>query len=171
MANGEKATCDPTSTDVKQPLRVRVTRLPGTDDLPLPRYATPGSAGADLCAAVTEPVTVRMGEIALIPTGLSLEIPVGFEGQVRPRSGLALRAGLTLVNAPGTIDCDYRGEVKIIVTCLSKTPCVIERGERIAQLVIAPVRQATFDEADVLTETERGEGGFGHTGREALTTV
>ena len=145
-------------------VQVAVVRMPGADDLPYPAYATPGSAGADLCAAVTEPVTVRMGEIKLIPTGLRLAIPPGFEGQIRPRSGLALRSGLTLVNTPGTVDCDYRGEVKIVVTCLAMKPHVIQRGNRVAQLVIAPVARAEFAPVAELDATARGEGGFGHTG-------
>jgi len=157
--------------DPEVPLRIHVLSVPGSEDLPLPAYATASAAGADLHAAVTEPVTVRMGEIALVPTGIRLEIPEGYEGQVRPRSGLALRAGLTLVNAPGTIDSDYRGEVKVIVTCLSSTPCVIERGDRIAQLVIAPVRQAMFVPAEELSETRRGEGGFGHTGNATMAAL
>jgi dUTP diphosphatase len=125
---------------------------------------TPGAAGADIHAAVTDPVIVRMGEIHRIPTGIKLEIPRGYECQVRPRSGLALERGLSLVNAPGTIDSDYRGEVGIIVTCLSSTPCVIRRGMRIAQLVFSPVARATFAPADELSMTARGAGGFGHTG-------
>jgi dUTP pyrophosphatase len=125
---------------------------------------TAGAAGADLHAAVTEPVIVRMGEIHRIPTGLSLEIPRGFEGQIRARSGLALERGLALVNAPGTVDSDYRGEVGIIVTCLSATPCVIRRGMRVAQIVFSAVARATFVAEEGLTRTARGAGGFGHTG-------
>jgi dUTP pyrophosphatase len=145
-------------------IRVVVCRAPEAQDLPFPKYMTPGAAGADLHAAVTEPVIVSMGEIHRIPTGISIEIPRGFEGQVRARSGLALERGLALVNAPGTIDSDYRGEIGIIVTCLSSTPCVIRRGMRVAQLVIAPVARATFDAAEGLSATARGAGGFGHTG-------
>jgi dUTP pyrophosphatase len=143
---------------------VPIARLPGTEDLPAPAYATPGAAGADLHAAVQAPVTVRMGEIVLIPTGLRMAIPPGYEGQIRARSGLALRRGLALVNAPGTIDADYRGEIQVIVTCLSIHPCVIERGERIAQIVITPVAQAAFPVAGALDETERGTRGFGSSG-------
>jgi dUTP pyrophosphatase len=127
---------------------------------------TAGAAGADLHAAVTDTVIVRMGEIHRIPTGLKLEIPAGFEGQIRARSGLALERGLALVNAPGTVDSDYRGEVGVIVTCLSATPCVIRRGMRIAQLVFSPVARARFVVHEALTETARGAGGFGHTGTE-----
>jgi dUTP pyrophosphatase len=145
-------------------VRVVACRAPEAQDLPYPRYMTPGAAGADIVAAVTEPVIVRMGEIHRIPTGISLEIPRGFEGQVRARSGLALQKGLALVNAPGTIDSDYRGEIGVIVTCLSSTPCVIRRGMRIAQLVIAPIAHVTFVESETLSATARGAGGFGHTG-------
>lgn len=143
---------------------VLVERMPGAEDLPLPTYTTVGAAGADLCACVDEPVTVAMGEVVLIPTGLKMAIPDGFEGQVRPRSGLALKAGLTMVNAPGTIDCDYRGELKVILTCVKREPHVIRRGDRIAQLIIAPVQQARFTNTNTLPDTARGAGGFGHTG-------
>ena len=143
---------------------VCVERMPGADDLPLPTYATAGAAGADLCACIDEPVTVALGEVTLIPTGIKMAIPSGYEGQVRPRSGLALKAGLTMVNAPGTIDCDYRGEIKVIATCVKREPCVIRRGDRIAQLIIAPVSQAQFTKTDTLPDTQRGDGGFGHTG-------
>jgi dUTP pyrophosphatase len=143
---------------------VGIQAVPGRVGATAPVYATPGSAGADLTAAVDAPITVAMGDIVLIPTGLRIALPDGFEGQVRPRSGLALKAGLTIVNAPGTIDSDYRGEVKVIVTCLSKTPCVIRPGDRIAQLVIAPVARGEFRWIDDLPDTARGERGFGHTG-------
>jgi len=129
-----------------------------------PAYATSGSAGADLRACVEQPVTIAPGERSAISTGVRLEIPDGYEGQVRPRSGLAARHGITLLNAPGTIDSDYRGEVRVIVVNLSDESYMIHPGDRIAQLVIAPVVQATFTPAD-LTESERGEGGFGSTGR------
>ncbi len=145
-------------------MRIAISRVAGAEDLPLPLYATSGSAGADLHAAVTEPVTVRMGEVKAIPTGLMLAIPGGFEGQVRPRSGLALKAGLTLVNTPGTIDSDYRGEIRVLVTCVTMKPCVIKRGDRIAQIIFAPVARAEFVEAEELPTTARGERGFGHTG-------
>jgi dUTP pyrophosphatase len=145
-------------------IRVVVCRAPEAQDLPYPAYMTPGSAGADIHAAVTDPVTVRMGEIHRIPTGISVEIPRGFECQVRARSGLALKHGLALVNAPGTIDSDYRGEIGVIVTCLSSTPCEIRRGMRVAQLVFAPIARAEFAPSDELSATARGAGGFGHTG-------
>jgi dUTP diphosphatase len=150
----------PTSREI----RVVVCRAPEAQDLPYPAYMTPGAAGADVHAAVTEPVLVRMGEVHRIPTGLRLEIPRGYECQIRARSGLALKHGLALVNAPGTIDSDYRGEVGVIVTCLSSSPCEIQRGMRIAQLVFAPVARAVFEHSDELTATSRGAGGFGHTG-------
>lgn len=125
---------------------------------------TPGAAGVDLHAAVDESVIVRMGEVKKIPTGLFLEIPAGFEGQVRARSGLALEKGLALVNAPGTIDSDYRGEVAVIVTCLSSTPMLVRRGMRIAQLIFAPIARVEFEVREIMNDTERGAGGFGSTG-------
>ncbi len=143
---------------------LRVKRLPHGVGLPLPRYATALSAGADLLAAVTGPVVLGPGERVAVPTGLILEIPAGYEGQVRPRSGLALRTGVTVANAPGTIDADYRGEVKVLLINLGREAVTITRGDRIAQLVIAPVIQVRLEEAEELGETERGSGGFGSTG-------
>jgi len=145
-------------------MRVRVQRLPAARDLPLPALASPGSAGHDLRAAVDEEVVLRPGERALIPTGLVLEIPPGWEGQVRPRSGLALRHGIGVLNSPGTIDSDYRGEVGVILINLGDTPFPIRRGDRIAQLVFARVEAVEWEEAETLAETRRGEGGFGSTG-------
>ena len=145
-------------------LVLKVKRLPHAKNLPLPAYATPHSSGLDLRAAIEKPITVKPLERVLIPTGLILEIPEGYEGQVRPRSGLALKKGLTVLNAPGTIDADYRGEVKVILINLGSEEVVIEPGERIAQLVIAPVQRVEVVEAQELTPTERGEGGFGSTG-------
>ncbi len=150
-------------------LRVRVMRVRGRRDadLPLPQFATSGSVGADLCAGVEKDVVIAPGERKLIPTGFALAIPPGCEGQVRPRSGLALRHGITLPNAPGTIDADYRGEIQVILHNTSETPFVVRRGERIAQLVISPVVRPVFeevDDADALGRTGRGAGGFGHTG-------
>ena len=146
---------------------VRVLRLfPERDaDLPLPAYQTAGAAGADLCAAIAEPLTLQPLQRALVPTGLALAIPPGFEGQVRPRSGIAVKRGLTVPNAPGTIDSDYRGELFVALVNLDPMPQRIVRGERIAQLVIAPVLQARFRAVDSLDETVRGDGGFGSTGR------
>jgi len=129
-----------------------------------PSYATEGSAGADLRACVDQAVVLGPGDRAAVPTGVRLEIPPGHEGQVRPRSGLAAKHGVTILNAPGTIDSDYRGEVRVVMVNLSKEPYTIAPGDRIAQLIIAPVQQVTFVAAD-LAESERGEGGFGSTGR------
>jgi dUTP pyrophosphatase len=129
-----------------------------------PRYMTEGSAGMDLSSAADQPVSLAPGQRVAIPTGLALEIPRGYEGQVRPRSGLARRAGVTLVNAPGTIDSDYRGEVTVLLVNLGSDAHIIAPGDRIAQLVIAPVAEAVLSEADELADTARGSGGFGHTG-------
>lgn len=145
-------------------VRVAIARLPGARDLPLPTRATPGSVGYDLCAAVAEELELAPGARALVPTGLVLALPDGYEAQVRPRSGLALRHGIVLPNAPGTIDSDYRGEVQVIVQNLGEAPFTIRRGDRIAQLVIAAVAFAEWDERDALDATARGAGGFGHTG-------
>lgn len=130
----------------------------------MPHYATSGAAGMDLTAALGAPVTLGPLERALVPTGLRIAIPEGFEGQVRPRSGLALKRGLTVLNAPGTIDCDYRGEVGVVLVNLSNEPATIEPGERIAQLVVSRVARAELVEVNVLSATERGEGGYGSTG-------
>jgi len=142
-------------------------RLPHAEGLPLPAYETPGAAGMDLRAALPEdaPVTLAPGERQMIPTGLSMAIPEGYEVQVRPRSGLAAKHGLTCLNSPGTVDSDYRGELKVILINLGQEPFVVRRGERIAQMVAAPVTRAVFQEVDALPETARGEGGFGSTGR------
>lgn len=133
-------------------------------DLDPPTYATAASAGMDLLAAVDEPLTLAPGARALVPTGIAIALPVGTEGQVRPRSGLAVRHGVTVLNSPGTIDPDYRGEVKVPMINLGQEPFVIERGARIAQLVVAPVAQARWDIVADLDETARGAGGFGSTG-------
>ena len=143
---------------------LRVTRLEHGADLPLPRYETEFSAGLDLRAALEEELAVGSGERVVIPTGLRIEIPPGFEGQVRPRSGLAMKFGLTVLNAPGTIDADYRGEVKVLLVNLGQNAHVLERGDRVAQLVIAPVTRVVLEQVAELSETERGEGGFGSTG-------
>lgn len=131
---------------------------------PLPQYATPQSAGMDLRANLDEPVTLQPLERRLIPTGLHIALPVGYEAQVRPRSGLALKKGITVLNTPGTIDADYRGEIGVVLINLSQEPFVVNDGERIAQMVIARHEQGEFIEVEVLDETERGEGGYGHTG-------
>jgi dUTP pyrophosphatase len=143
---------------------VLVSRLPENPDLPLPDYATADSAGADLAACVASPVTIAPGERASVGTGLRIAVPEGYEAEVRPRSGLAAKFGLTLTNAPGTIDADYRGEVKILLVNLGREPVTIQRGDRIAQMLVRPVSRARFTEAPSLPETVRGEGGFGHTG-------
>ncbi len=143
-------------------LNVLVQRLPHAADLPLPAYATDGAAGMDLLAA--HDITLPPGGRALVPTGLAMAIPEGFEMQVRPRSGLALKHGVTVLNAPGTVDSDYRGEVGVILLNTSDTPFAIARGDRIAQAVFAPVTRAAFEEVVVLPETRRGTGGFGSTG-------
>lgn len=146
-------------------MRVGLRRLPHGQGLPLPARATAGSAGLDLCAAVQEPLTLAPGERALVPTGFVWEIPAGYEGQVRPRSGLALRHGLSLLNSPGTVDSDYRGEVCVILCNLGREPFIVERGARIAQMVVAPVTSAEPAEVHEVTETARGAGGFGHSGQ------
>lgn len=142
---------------------VKVRRV-RPSDLPLPKYQTPQSAGMDLLADLPEPVVLAPLERRLIPTGLSIELPVDHEAQVRPRSGLALKQGVTCLNSPGTIDADFRGEIGVLLINLSNAPVTVQRGDRIAQLVIAPVVQAAWAEVTVLGETERGAGGFGSTG-------
>ncbi len=146
-------------------IEVRLVRLPHAEGLNLPSYASEGAAGADLCAAVGEPLVLEHGDRAAVPTGLIIELPRGYEAQVRPRSGLALKHGVTLANAPGTIDSDYRGEVKVILVNLGRDTFTILRGDRIAQLVVAPVQRAVFREAVKLAPSDRGDGGFGSTGR------
>jgi len=145
---------------------IGVLRLPHAEGLPLPRYETSQAAGMDLLAAIPEtPIfTIPNGKRALIPTGLCIELPIGFEAQVRPRSGLALKHGVTVLNAPGTIDADYRGEVSVLLINHGEEPFVVTRGMRIAQLVVAPVAQAVFEERVRLAETGRGSGGYGSTG-------
>ncbi len=133
---------------------------------PLPNYATPLSAGMDLRANLDAPVTLQPMQRKLIPTGLRIELPEGYEAQIRPRSGLAIKKGITVLNSPGTIDADYRGEIGVILINLSTEPFVIEDGERICQMVIARHEQASWTEVTELTDTERGEGGFGHTGKQ-----
>jgi dUTP pyrophosphatase len=145
-------------------VRVRVARVAGAGDLPLPRYATAGSAGLDLAAAVDGELVLEPGARALVPTGLRIALPAGYEAQVRPRSGLALRSGLLLPNAPGTIDADYRGEISVLLMNAGHEPFTVRRGDRVAQLVVAPVVQAQLVEVATLDATERGAGGFGHTG-------
>jgi dUTP pyrophosphatase len=147
-------------------ITVRIKRLESNPDLPLPGYETEGSSGMDIRAAVEVPVILNPGEIKLVPTGFSMSIPNGYEGQVRPRSGLALRHGIGMVNSPGTIDSDYRGEVSIILINWGRTPFTINRGDRIAQMVIGKVFRVDLSDVDSLDSTLRGEGGFGHSGVE-----
>lgn len=144
---------------------VSIRRLAHGEGLPLPAYATPGSAGLDLLAALDRPIEIQPGGRILIPTGLAMELPEGYEAQIRPRSGLALRHGLTVLNAPGTVDSDYRGEVTVLLVNLGDQPVRLARGERIAQLVVAPVTRIVWHERSHLSETARGAGGYGSTGR------
>ena len=146
------------------PVSIAVTRLPHGADLDLPSYETADAAGMDLRAAVDADMDLAPGARALVPTGLAIALPAGYEAQVRPRSGLALRNGISLVNSPGTIDADYRGEVGVIVINHGNEAVTITRGMRIAQMVVAPVTRAAWDEVDTLPETARGAGGFGSTG-------
>ncbi len=147
-------------------ITIKVKRISSEfEDIELPHYTTQGSAGMDIRAAVKDEIILQAGQIDLIPTNLIVEIPEGYEIQVRPRSGLSIKHGIGILNSPGTIDSDYRGEVKIIMMNFSKEDFAIKRGERIAQLVLSKVYRAKFEENDNLLKTKRGEGGFGHTGR------
>lgn len=150
---------------------VAVRRLPHGADLPLPAYATADAAGMDLVAATDAPVVLAPGDRTLVPTGLSIALPPGYEAQVRPRSGLALRHGVVLPNSPGTIDADYRGEIKVIVLNAGTETFTISRGMRIAQMVVAPVTRAVWEEVDRLPDSARGDGGFGSTGTAARTAT
>lgn len=146
-------------------IEVKIRRLPGNTDLPLPAYQTKDAVGMDVHAAVTSDVSVAPGEVAGIPCGFAMAVPPGFEAQVRPRSGLAAKNAVSVANAPGTIDPDYRGEVKVLLINHGKSPFVVTRGMRIAQLLVVPVPRVAWVEVDELPATDRGEGGFGHTGR------
>jgi len=146
------------------PISVAIAREPGCADLPLPAYETAHASGMDLRAAVPAPLRVAPGERVLVPTGLRIALPPGVEAQIRPRSGLAIRNGISMVNTPGTIDADYRGEIRIILINHGQEPFAIRRGDRIAQMIIAPVLRVTLDLVEDLEATPRGEGGFGHTG-------
>lgn len=152
------------SADRTDEVEVRFRRLPQAEDLPLPRRATPHSAGFDLHARVEGALEIEPGERALVPTGFAMAMPAGFEAQVRPRSGLAIKHGLTLLNSPGTVDSDYRGEVGVVLVNLGKEKVTISRGARIAQLVVQRLPQIRIIEVDALPDSERGTGGFGHTG-------
>lgn len=147
-----------------RPVRVSLKRLPEGEGLPLPAYMSDLAAGADLCAAVAGEMTLAPGARALVPTGLSIAVPAGYEAQIRPRSGLALKRGVIVLNTPGTIDADYRGPVQVILANLGAEPVTIRRGDRIAQMIIAPVSRAVFELVEELPETGRGTGGFGSTG-------
>ncbi|CTQ69381.1 dUTP diphosphatase [Roseibium alexandrii] len=146
-------------------IKLELKRLDNGRDLPLPAYQSDLAAGLDLLAAVDDGLTLQPGSRALVPTGLAMALPAGYEAQVRPRSGLAAKHGVTVLNTPGTIDADYRGEVKVILINLGDTAFEISRGDRIAQMVIAPVLQAEIEEVEILSETSRGTGGFGSTGQ------
>lgn len=144
-------------------LKIRKVR---EDGLPLPRYETPGASGLDLRASIAQPLILQSGHTTAVPTGIAVAIPPGFEGQVRPRSGLAARTGLTVLNAPGTVDSDYRGEIVVLLVLHGPQDITVQPGDRIAQLVISPVVQAEIVATDSLDDTQRGSGGFGHTGIE-----
>lgn len=154
-------------SDSVKPVPVTVMRLPHGRGLPLPAYETAHAAGMDLPAAVEADLVLEPGERALVPTGLAIALPEGFEAQVRPRSGLAARNGVTVLNSPGTVDADYRGEVKVILANLGAEPFTVTRGMRIAQMIVAPVSRASLHEVETLPETARGAGGFGSTGTAA----
>ncbi len=146
-------------------IELKIHRLPGAEDVPLPRYMSEGASGMDLHSANEQTMTLRPGDVALVPAGIRIELPAGYEAQIRPRSGLAAKHGITVVNAPGTIDSDYRGEVKVILGNIGREPFEIVRGTRMAQMVIQEVLRAEIIECDELNETARGAGGFGHTGQ------
>jgi dUTP pyrophosphatase len=151
---------------VSSDVPIQITRVTqSAADIPLPAYATEGSAGMDICAAVESEVVLEPGQTALIPSGFAIALPQGYEAQVRPRSGLAIKHQVGILNAPGTIDSDYRGEVKVILTNFGTKDFVVRRGDRIAQMVIARYERARWEERDELDQTGRGSGGFGHTGR------
>lgn len=145
-------------------IKVPVRKSKGAEDLPMPRYMSSGSAGMDLYAAVEEDVIIKPGGFELIPTGIHLQLPDGYEGQVRPRSGLAAKSGVTVLNTPGTIDSDYRGEIRVILINFGKEPFVVRRGDRIAQLVVCKYETVELISVSQLSDSERGSGGFGHTG-------
>jgi dUTP pyrophosphatase len=145
-------------------LKIKITRLRQNHDLPLPQYTTEGSAGMDIYADIEDEMIIKPGEIVMIPTGIAIELPPGYEAQIRPRSGLAINHGITLLNTPGTIDSDYRGEIKVILINLGKKEFKVKRGDRIAQMVVSKYAKVEWEETDELNATKRGAGGFGHTG-------
>ena len=150
---------------IDQP-KIKIRRLhPEKDsDIPLPRYMTPQSSGMDLCAAIEEDQVIAAGSIAVVPTGMAIALPPGFEAQIRPRSGLAFRHGISVINTPGTVDADYRGEIRIGLVNLGEKAYTVHRGDRIAQMIVQKIYRAELEVVDILEETERNEGGFGHTG-------
>jgi len=146
-------------------LKIKISRVrKNAKDIPLPKYVTEGSAGMDICAAVEQDVVIKPGETVLIPSGFAIELPPGYEGQIRPRSGLAINHSIGLLNSPGTIDSDYRGEVKVILTNFGKEDFIVRHGDRIAQIVIGRYVRIEWEEVNKLEDTRRGEGGFGHSG-------
>ncbi len=145
-------------------VEIKIQRIQGNEDLPLPRYMSSGASGMDLFAAVTDTVIIPPMEVAIIPLGIKIALPDGFEAQIRPRSGLAARHGIGILNSPGTVDSDYRGEIRVILINFGKEPFAVNRGDRIAQMIITRVARATLVEQDSLEDTKRGSGGFGHTG-------
>jgi dUTP pyrophosphatase len=155
---------------VSAAVKVPVLKLPSGAGLPLPGYATPGSAGLDLMAAIERPLTIEPGNRLVVPTGIAIALPQGYEAQVRPRSGLAWEHGVTVLNAPGTVDSDYRGEVQVLLVNHGGKPVTISRGQRIAQLVVAPVSRVVWQEQAELVSSERGAGGFGSTGSAAANS-
>lgn len=164
MSNSNLATAPQNDNTHNGQVRVAIKIWDHAKDLPLPAYATPQSAGMDILAAIDAPITLNTGDSAMVATGISIALPAGYECQVRPRSGLAAKNGVTVLNSPGTVDADYRGEIKAILINHGKVPFTIERGMRIAQIVIARYEQATWDVCENLDETSRGAGGFGSTG-------
>jgi dUTP pyrophosphatase len=152
--------------DDPSPVRVLVRRTESTLDLPLPAAATPGSSGLDLRACISRPITLPPGGRALVGTGIAVALPDGFEAQIRPRSGLAAEHGVTLLNSPGTVDSDYRGEIRLVVINLGSSPYTIQKGDRIGQMVVAPVSAVRLEEVENLPASSRDTGGFGHTGRD-----
>lgn len=153
---------------MSNPVRVLIAQEQGCEDIPLPAYATAGAAGMDLCAAVDQEVTLAPGERWLISTGIRIALPSGYEAQVRPRSGLAMRHGIGMVNSPGTVDADYRGVIQVVLINLGQEPFTVRRGDRIAQMVVAPVTRVEWEPVESLPASDRGDGGFGHTGINTL---
>lgn len=152
------------SNEMTEEIKIKIIRLPGNGDTPLPRYMTSKSVGMDIHAAVSGPVEIKPGERKIIETAIAIALPEGYEAQIRPRSGLAISHGITLINSPGTVDSDYRGEIKLLVVNLGDRAFTVNRGDRIAQMVVQKVARAVWEVEESLDETQRGSGGFGHTG-------